>query len=236
MVAAAVLQGASFGGPAFDGAIMRLFLGSGVHAARIGEDLVFLDTASDAYFCLAGAAEVIAFGPHGQIEVSQGEAAKQLLEAGLLARDRMQGAVLSAPQPRVSTRLAGAVSGPLTAGLVLEAITITFEVARRFSRYSFARLLAGPAPGAVALENPSPALTEAVAQFENLRPWLPLQGECLLRSYHLRTFLRARGLDALWVFGVRTWPFDAHCWLQSGETVLDEDLERLSAYHPIMTA
>ena len=46
--------------------------------------------------------------------------------------------------------------------------------------------------------------------------------------------LRARGFDALWVFGVRTWPFSAHCWLQVGLTALDDDLERLAAYTPIM--
>ena len=213
---------------------MHLFLGTGVHAAGVGDDVVFLDTGSDAYFCLAGAAGVLTLGPRGQIDVLRGDVAAQLLEAGLLARQPAQGTAMAPPPPTASIRLAPDASTPLTPGLVLGALSATLEAARCFSGASFARLLEGPAPSPLALENPSPALTDAVAQFEKLRPWLPLQGECLLRSYHLRTFLRARGLDALWVFGVRTWPFDAHCWLQAGETVLDEDLERLSAYQPIM--
>ena len=213
---------------------MRLFLGPGVHAARIGGDLVFLDTLTDAYFCLAAAAEIIVLAPGGQAQVSQDDVAAQLLEAGLLAFEPAPSVVPVPPRPTISTRLASRAYTPMTLGVVLTTVAATLQVGRRFSRQSFASLLAGPAPLALALQNPSQALTDAVAQFERLRPWLPLQGECLLRSYHLRTFLRARGLDALWVFGVRTWPFDAHCWLQAGDTALDEDLERLSAYHPIM--
>lgn len=215
---------------------MRLFLGSGVHAAQVGDDLVFLDTVSDAYFCLAAAAEIIVLGPGGQAQVSQDDVAAQLLEAGLLALDPAPSRVPVPARPIASTRLASPASTPMTLELVLAIVSSTLKMVRRFSRQSFASLLEGPAPSAFALQNPTRALTDAVAQFETLRPWLPLQGECLLRSYHLRTFLRAQGLDALWVFGVRTWPFDAHCWLQAGDTVLDEDLERLSAYHPIMAA
>lgn len=213
---------------------MHLFLGPGVHATGIGDDLVFLDTGSDAYFCLAGAAGVLTLGPRGQINVLQEDVAAQLLKAGLLAREPSLETAIAPPRPAASIRLAREASTPLTPGLILGALSATLEAARSFSGASFARLLEGPGPSPAALENPSPALTDAVAQFEKLRPWLPLQGQCLMRSYHLRTFLRARGLDALWVFGVRTWPFDAHCWLQAGETVLDEDLERLSAYQPIM--
>lgn len=214
-------------------AFMRLFLGPGVHAAHVGEDLVILDTLTDAYFCLAAAAELIALGPGGHVAVSQDDVAAQLLEAGLLALEPAPSRVPVPPRPIASTRLASPAS-PVTLELVLAIVASTLKVGRRFSRQSFASLLEGPEPSALALQNPSSALTDAVAQFETLRPWLPLQGECLLRSYHLRTFLRARGLDALWVFGVRTWPFDAHCWLQAGDTALDEDLERLNAYHPIM--
>ena len=50
----------------------------------------------------------------------------------------------------------------------------------------------------------------------------------------LRAALRRHGHDARWVFGVRTWPFRAHCWLQRGEVVLDDDLETLVPLTPIL--
>lgn len=117
---------------------------------------------------------------------------------------------------------------------MITALGVSWTVSRRFSRASFSQLLSGPPAEPGAHDEPTPALLEAVRQFERLRPWLAPPGECLLRSYHLRAFLRARGLDALWVFGVRTWPFSAHCWLQAGATALDDDLERLVAYQPIL--
>lgn len=215
---------------------MRLYLAPGVHAAQVADDLVFLDTAADAYFCLGGGAELITLGPGGQIEVGQDGPALQLVGAGLLSQSVTCASDRMPPRPIASAHLRRGAAVAVPAAAALDIVTVTLSVARDFGRHSFSQLLLGPAPKASAWENPSPALFEAVAQFEKLRPWLPLHGECLLRSFHLRAFLRRRGLDALWVFGVRTWPFGAHCWLQAGETALDEDLERLSAYQPIMAA
>jgi hypothetical protein len=38
------------------------------------------------------------------------------------------------------------------------------------------------------------------------------------------------------VFGVRTWPFHAHCWLQCDDVVLDDQADRVAAYAPILVA
>jgi hypothetical protein len=35
------------------------------------------------------------------------------------------------------------------------------------------------------------------------------------------------------VVGVRIFPFEAHSWVQAGEVVLTDDLERTAAYSPI---
>ncbi len=44
-------------------------LAPGVHAVAIGQNLVLLDIAADAYFCLAGAGAVVVLGPDGSIRV-----------------------------------------------------------------------------------------------------------------------------------------------------------------------
>jgi hypothetical protein len=75
---------------------------------------------------------------------------------------------------------------------------------------------------------------EAGRRFWTLLPYLPIEGECLVRSALLMRFLRAAGLDADWVFGVRLHPFAAHCWVQVNDICLNDDVERLSAYAPIM--
>lgn len=55
-----------------------------------------------------------------------------------------------------------------------------------------------------------------------------------MRSYLQLQYLHRLGLDADWVIGVRTWPFMAHCWLQVGAVALDDDVERLIPYTPIL--
>jgi hypothetical protein len=73
----------------------------------------------------------------------------------------------------------------------------------------------------------------AAAALRRVQPWLPFDGECLQRSALLIAFLRRLGLGADWVFAVRLWPFNAHCWVQLGDICLNDDHERLQAYTPI---
>jgi hypothetical protein len=82
----------------------------------------------------------------------------------------------------------------------------------------------------------SESLVSLVQAFQAWLPWTPFQGVCLYRSYMLLRRLRADGFEALWMFGVRTWPFEAHCWLQVGDVVLDDTAERIGAYTPILVA
>jgi hypothetical protein len=65
-------------------------------------------------------------------------------------------------------------------------------------------------------------------------PYAPLPPKCLLRSFLLLRTLHRHGLDATWVFGVTTWPFRAHCWLQVDDLVLDDDADRILGFEPIM--
>jgi hypothetical protein len=80
----------------------------------------------------------------------------------------------------------------------------------------------------------STRVAAVTAAFTRLMPWVPGQGACLHRAFLLLFMLRRAGADAVWVFGVRTWPFSAHCWVQVGDAVLDDDPERVSRYTPIM--
>ncbi len=76
------------------------------------------------------------------------------------------------------------------------------------------------------------ALTE---RFRAIRPWFPRDYLCLFDSLALTLFLRRRGICASWIFAVREDPFAAHCWVQYGDLVLNEHLDRTRVYTPIMT-
>ena len=86
---------------------------------------------------------------------------------------------------------------------------------------------------------PQPAdpvrLRSLVTAFARLRPlFYTLRSACLLDSLTLLHFLGAEGIHPQWVFGVKTEPFDAHCWVQQGEVLLNDVPDRVRQYSPIL--
>jgi hypothetical protein len=125
-------------------------------------------------------------------------------------------------------------AGPAWAHLGAGARSVA-DVLRHYRGKRLAEILQSVERGPPATAtSPSPPLLDVVADFHRWIPYAPVSGKCLLRSFMLLRLLRRRGHDALWVFGVRTWPFYAHCWLQCGDVVLDDDVERVTAFTPIM--
>lgn len=58
--------------------------------------------------------------------------------------------------------------------------------------------------------------------------------QCLFDSLALKLFLAQYGLFPEWIFGVRLNPFAAHCWLQHGDTLVNDSLDSVRRFTPIM--
>lgn len=79
------------------------------------------------------------------------------------------------------------------------------------------------------------ALQREVSAYMHMRPFvLTARDRCLHDSLTLIRFLAARALFPNWVIGVRTRPFAAHSWVQSGNMVLNDLHENVRAFHPIL--
>lgn len=86
-------------------------------------------------------------------------------------------------------------------------------------------------------KNNGDRLRRAVATYLRLRPFvLTAHDHCLHDSLALIRFLALQELYPHWIIGVRTRPFGAHSWVQSGPTVLNDVHENVRAYTPIMVA
>jgi hypothetical protein len=75
-----------------------------------------------------------------------------------------------------------------------------------------------------------------VGVFNRLRPLYPRSYRCLFDALALLDFLVRHGLSPKIVFGVIADPFQAHCWLQLGTLLINEDDERVRRFAPIMSA
>lgn len=209
---------------------MQLWSAPTVFMTPVHEDIVVLDVRTDRYECLVDAAAWLKPAADGSLAVPDEGVARQLMDAGL-ASDR--------PPPSrhalIPARRALAAPTPasrwdvLRAGLVLAAATATF---RSLSLDALVRS-PGRAPSSPARHDDR-RLAELVGAAQAAAPFVPFEGECLQRAHLLRRLLWREGFRPQWIFGVRTWPFGAHCWLQIDDLVVGDTLDRVRFYTPIM--
>lgn len=208
---------------------MRAYPADGVYMTACDEDLVVLDVRTDHYSCLAEAAEHLTFDGAGVDgpELLIGD----LVKAGLLSptpgEDRIR------PPSRPTRALPHGSTPPTAADRLTVARTILASWCIGPGRRPLKALLSdGRAP--LDDEPRLETISRLTAGFADLLPWDPAQGACLYRAWLLRRILQSRRQGAVWVFGVKTWPFGAHCWLQVADYVLDDDPDRVALYTPIM--
>jgi hypothetical protein len=214
---------------------MDVWLAPQVRAVRVERDIVFLDIAADAYLCLVGAGEHLRIDANGKVCSQPPQAAGELVEAGLLTTQAPSSSSATCdPPPSVERGLQGEARATSPAA-VAHALAANRRAARALAGQRFEAVLALAGPRAPsAFDDPSQALLAEAGRFARLAPWLPHAGLCLMRSLQQRLYLTARGHGVAWVFGVRTWPFEAHCWLQAGTVVLDDTPERVRGFTPIL--
>lgn len=207
-----------------------------VHGVAIDDDAVFLDVAGDRYVAVPGAAARLVLDPVRRVlGVADPDFAAELCAAGLAGGSCGTRHLAAPVATATASALPEAVPQPAWRDAPAAASAMA-DLARAYWRRPLLRLTQEAARGATpaGAEPPTPALLATVADYHRWAPFAPAPGKCLLRSFLLLRLLRRRGHDARWVFGVRTWPFRAHCWLQRGTVVLDDDLETLVPLTPIL--
>jgi hypothetical protein len=196
-------------------------LSAGTGFCEVGNDLVFLDLARDKYLALGGA-DRVAFDRLRRREANDSDAIGRLVSTGLIARSDQPTAI--APT-RVDVPSADLVH--LGEGRIDPRMTISAAFALRWARramrpdriaFTVAELAKKKrvlgVPGA---ENAATRLAAAYAACRWLNPIPP---RCLIDALALDRIMLGHGLAVSLVFGVRTSPFNAHCWLQTPETIL----------------
>jgi hypothetical protein len=213
---------------------MQYYLFAHHFAAVCARDLVLLDARAGDYLLLAGAGDHVELGG-SEVTIHRSELAEALYSNGILSThptgdrpavpDLPMRSVLDEEQVRE-----GGLAWRATAAAAL-------EMPFRYHAAKFPALLARARAMQTQMrvaEFPDPRLAGICEAFDRLSPWAPMPGECLFRSFMLLRILNRHGYAPNWVFGVRTWPFAAHCWLQAGPVALTDYADTLRAYTPIM--
>ncbi len=230
--------------PFFDHRKMPYRLKEGLSFCVADGHLVFLDLAEDRYFRLSSANESIfrAFLAHG--DVLDGESGK-LVRAGVLVEamccdpdmvtSNIQRPVRSAlEQPAASARYRPAI------GIIAEVMATVLSTRQRLRSRPLKDVVDNVTSNRRSSADPNgtteTALVSAAIEFSRARRYVPIEPSCLLDSLSLVRFLSRRCMPATIVFGVALTPFAAHCWVQSGDMVLNDTLSNANAHTPIRAA
>ena len=214
---------------------MRCFPSLNRYLAVCGRDLVVLNAEDGDYALLAGAGDGVVIGPDGVLQIEDHDLAVALVENGLVG-ERPSSSPVGRP-PALPVRSAFDQPQQRTGARHLAAMVLAgIETPLIYPGQPFPSLLDRARQGrrGVDPDRCDGALMAAAAAFDLASPWIPLRGECLLRSFVLLRVLLRQGYAPRWVFGVRTWPFAAHCWLQAGEVALTDFADTLQPFTPIM--
>ena len=210
-----------------------LWCAPGVFLAAVHEDVVVLDLEADRYNCLLDASQILSCQSDGSLRVSNQSVAEDLQRVGIAdgASPPQRRWAIQSARRELSQSARSSIGDVVGAALALSLASV------RFRGRSLSELVGGErrqTPSSRDIDELR--LTRLVSAMRIARPWIPIEGECLKRSFQLKRFLAGRGIATDWIFGVRTWPFAAHCWLQIGDLVVGDRLDRVSLYTPIMAA
>jgi hypothetical protein len=222
------------------------------------EHVVFLDVRNDRYFALEAARtrglDTLVRG--WPVPGESGFDAKQdLLESGLLDVLRSRGLLTDAQRagkdatpiqctPPVDEIEADETSEPPKIGAAalsrflraaaVASVSLRFMPFERVVRGAqWRRAHAHATTGASALSRE--LAQRLIAVFAWLRPYaFTTRDACLFEALALGRFLASYKIYPRWIFGVQARPFAAHCWLQHEEVVLNDTVEHVSRYTPIM--
>jgi hypothetical protein len=219
------------------------FLPKNVYFGCRGDNIVFLDLHRDEYVLVTndGARAVLSLAPGASSAAS--DIAKEYIELlgrGLLTTDGNHGKSVSptlvdaATQPLLDgesrPRIRASHVWPFLCACIVAAFRLRFySIERTVELVQRRKLRAGPHIE-VDLER-ARALTDI---FRRLRSFFPRNYLCLYDSLALIEFLAHYQVFPSWVFGVKLEPWCAHCWVQAGSFVFNEDVEVAATHTAVM--
>lgn len=220
-----------------------------VRACRIGNQVILLDLLRNQYVGLAGApldplVHAVAGWPPGTDDSRlAGSPAACEATIGRLLRRGWLAPGGDAPWPEPSLEPAQhsveeSDAGTSVAGLLplWWSTAVTAWWLRRYSLFAIQdRILRLRGPDRLADASASIVMAQLVNRYRRLRPFgLTTHDRCLHESLTLLHLLSRNACFPRWVIGVRTQPFAAHAWVQSGSLVLSDLHENVRRYQPIL--
>jgi hypothetical protein len=217
-----------------------LRLASHAHFCVDGDYCIFLDLRNDGYLCVG----------KQDIEALQGDEQHHSPSCTTLAGELVHSGVFTrcdTGRPIVATRAtmpARALVAEVHPCRTLEALCRFMRMVRSsiwahwaLTNWPLQRTVQFARQRKAELDSSTPdqsLLARLVGEYNQWRPFFPRAYLCLFDSLALFDILIRHRVRVDWIYGVQAEPFEAHCWLQTGDLVVNDTLERIAPFTPIM--
>ena len=210
-------------------------LASGTGYCEVGGDLVFLDLARDKYFSMRGE-DRAAFDRLRGRGPNDSEAMTRLVRTGLITRSEQATQIDPTAIDVPFSDLTSFPDGRASPHMAFSAALALRWARRAMKPERIPATVAGLAERKRAIGVPGAQdAAAAVAKTYAACRWLnPVPPRCLIDAFALDHILLRRGIVVCLVFGVRTSPFNAHCWLQTPDTILTGSAAEARNFTPIL--
>lgn len=218
---------------------MGFALRSGVSFCAVGDRLLFLDVRADRYFCLGQSAErefrlLLKTG-----SLTSDGALDRMLETGMLVEAEGESLPLPCraalapsnsllehplPNPRAWMQLA-ALQGLISTRLAVRLQPLQHVLQQLAARKARARLNQA---------DRADVIREVAAAFDWTRTMMRSHDQCLPRSLAVAHRMASLGVESDFVMGVSLNPFAAHSWVQCGPSIVNDRLDAVRHFTPIL--
>lgn len=217
---------------------MGYALAPGIHFCISNQKVALLDVGRDRYLALPPAQEEafkrLAAGDN--LSGADLDLLGPLKLTGILSEVDAPNAVSTQKPLPIRTFETGATLAPTHLSMAALATRLITHVSMK--RQTLALTLAGVRRSKHKIaRDPEASDTQALMTIAALRAtsrWLPVKDQCLPWSVAGALFLHRHRIPADLVIGVRMRPFAAHAWLQWQGAVLNDDLDEVLPYTPIL--
>lgn len=218
---------------------MGYALRTGLSCCSVADRLLFLDIDRDRYFALAPPTEkmlqkLLARRP---LDAMDEQKLQALIDSGVIVItvDPDQSVVPCPPLPAPETSLLDRPGAPRTTfGTLAAALAITvslYRVKHRPLRQNLEAAVAQRRELGRATEND---LSQMGWNYHRAGRLITTHDRCLAQSLALMRAITGKDGTAKLVLGVMLGPFAAHCWVQHGRTVVNDYVDRVRCYTPIL--
>lgn len=219
---------------------MGLVLAQGVSFVRLGERAIFLDLRSDRYFGLSARSEAAflrLMEPDSSVDADT-EILDGLVRDGILEQTTRPGSIMPfKPASPPATNLLDGERLPVGAwrqARAAWALKRSQHELKTRPLYDLVGQLSACRPEHDWSSNITEDARRICWAFEAAGLVVTPLRNCLSRSLALAGTLRAGGHACELVIGVAINPFQAHAWVQAGDTLLNDRLERVRQFTPIL--